>query len=383
MIAYKAKIQFKSKEDEAAMIKVLQLKASLFNHLSEFVFNRDLEYKNQPKLHRATYHESRKLFPELKSQYIIKTEQDVVSKYQSARTNKHRLDDHIQTKKLYCQLDKRLCTIRKDFKSIKISTCEKPIEANIILYKKFEELLQNYKVGTPLIVYSNKKWYLSFSFYTKDEFIDNNLCLGVDLGINRLCATSENKIVKGNQFNARKRQIRYLRSKLKIKNTKSAKRHLKKLSHKEHNFSMNYCHHLTNWILKTNANTIVLEDLSKIKEKNKNKGTKYNNRISQAPFYIVRYMLTYKASILGKKVELVNPSYTSQNDHRGLKNGKRKGCRYYAVDGSVLDADVNAANNIMLRYNKHSIPCYALDGQATVNWPIVVGRNTRLQASML
>ena len=203
------------------------------------------------------------------------------------------------------------------------------------------------------------------------------------MGLNRLCATSENKIVKGNQFNARKRRIRYLRKNLKSKNTKSAKRHLRKISHREKNFSNNYCHHLANWILKTSANTIVLEDLSKIKEKNKHKGHKYNNRLSQSPFYIMRFMLTYKASALGKKVEFVNPSYTSQNDYRKLKRGERKGCRYYAADGTVLDADVNAANNIMLRHNKHSVPCSALDGQAIVNWPIVIGKQARLQASML
>jgi len=55
-----------------------------------------------------------------------------------------------------------------------------------------------------------------------------------------------------------------------------------------------------------------------------------------------------------------------------LDNGKRKGCRYYAVDGKVLDADLNAANNITFRYDKeHSISCSALDGQAHVNVPIV------------
>ena len=63
--------------------------------------------------------------------------------------------------------------------------------------------------------------------------------------------------------------------------------------------------------------------------------------------------------------------YTSQLDYRGLDNGKRKGCRYYAIDGKVLDADLNASNNIGLRYNKHSITCSALDGQVKVKSPIV------------
>lgn len=46
----------------------------------------------------------------------------------------------------------------------------------------------------------------------------------------------------------------------------------------------------------------------------------------------------------------VNPAFTSQNDHRGLKRGERKGCRYYASDGVVLDADWNASINIARKY---------------------------------
>ena len=114
---------------------------------------------------------------------------------------------------------------------------------------------------------------------------------------------------------------------------------------------------------------IVLEDLSQIKKKNK--GKRFNNRLSQVPFFTLKTILTYKAVALGKRVELVKPHYTSQLDYRGLDNGVRQGCRYYGVDGKVLDADLNASNNIGLRYNKHSITCSALDGQVTVNRPIV------------
>ena len=380
MKSYKAQIKFRSKEDEEAMIKTLQLKTSLFNRLSKFVYDNKTKYNKFAKLHIATYYESRELFPELKSQYIIKAEQDVVAKYQAIKSNNQDIDKAIHTKKLYCQLDERLCTVRKDVKSVKITTCEKPIEVDVQFYKVFENYLKTYKYGSPLIIRSNRKWYLSFPFYTDKAFVDNGKCMGVDLGLKRLCSTSDNKIVKGNQFNERKRRIRYLRKKLKSSNTRSAKRHLRKMSQREKNFSNNYCHHLTNWIINSDASTIILEDLSKIKKKDR--GQRYNNRLSQVPFYLMRFMLTYKASTLGKKVEFVKPFYTSQEDYRGLPNGKRKGCRYYAVDGSVLDADVNAANNIMLRYNKHSVPCSALDGQATVNWPIVIGESNHQIASL-
>jgi len=96
------------------------------------------------------------------------------------------------------------------------------------------------------------------------------------------------------------------------------------------------------------------------------------------PFFNFKTILTYKAQLYGKKVVTVNPAYTSQIDHRGLIGGKRQGCRYYGSDGIVLDADINAAINIAARFknnmslSKHSILCCkALDGQVTVNRPIV------------
>lgn len=176
-----------------------------------------------------------------------------------------------------------------------------------------------------------------------------------------------------------KRKIRWNKRKLQSRKNKShsARIKLKKLKRKEHNFSKNYIHHVTKTIIKnTQANTIILEDLSKIKSKNK--GKKFNNRLSQLPFFGFRILLTYKAQFYGKKVETVNPAYTSQIDYRGLIGGKRTGCRYYGSDNVVLDADVNAAINIANRYvnnlnlHKHSVSCCkALDGQVNVNTPIV------------
>jgi len=70
------------------------------------------------------------------------------------------------------------------------------------------------------------------------------------------------------------------------------------------------------------------------------------------PFYMLLQTLTYKALLKGKKVVTVNPAYTSQNDYRVIKRGERKGCRYYASDGKVLDADWNASINIAKRYSQ-------------------------------
>jgi len=70
------------------------------------------------------------------------------------------------------------------------------------------------------------------------------------------------------------------------------------------------------------------------------------------PFYLLLEILSYKALLKGKKVVTVNPYNTSQDDYRNLEKGVRKGCRYYASDGKVLDADWNASINIAKRYSQ-------------------------------
>ena len=157
-----------------------------------------------------------------------------------------------------------------------------------------------------------------------------------------------------------KRKLRYLKRMLKNKkatnNSHSARTKLKKVKSKEKNYNKNFCHKVANEILKTNASTIVLEDLSSLKDnklgkKNYLTSKSSKNRLSQMPFYLLLQILTYKAPLLGKKVVTVDPAYTSQDDFRGIMRGVRKGCRYYASDGKVLDADWNGSLNIASRYN--------------------------------
>lgn len=103
-----------------------------------------------------------------------------------------------------------------------------------------------------------------------------------------------------------------------------------------------------------------MEDLTKIKQstsktKEGHKRKKHNNRMAQVPFFMIRNVLTYKATLIGKRVETVSPHFTSQIDCISGKNdGQRNGCRYYSTSGVVYDADWNAAINIMNR--KHSSP---------------------------
>ncbi len=119
------------------------------------------------------------------------------------------------------------------------------------------------------------------------------------------------------------------------------------------------CNHIANAIIaSTDASILVLEDLSNIKKNTSKtnegfKKTNHNRRISQIPFYKFKQILSYKALLNGKRVETVSPFMTSQIDcTTGKKEGTRKNRRFYCKNGTVLDADWNAAINIA-RKSKH------------------------------
>jgi putative transposase len=214
-------------------------------------------------------------------------------------------------------------------------------------------MFSKYMPCDPLIFIKDNRVFLSTSFDVPAILIKNDTILGVDLGMRRLVTTSNGDCIKSTEYLSYKRKIRYLKRTFQSKNTKSAKRHLKRLKRKEFNFSKNYIHHLANKILETDKSIIVMEDLTKIKTK-KNKYQNLNKK-SQIPFYLLRTILTYKAPQNAKQVVTVDPSFTSKDDCRKLQRGERKGCRYYAVDGKILDADWNAAINIANKYSEHPI----------------------------
>lgn len=229
-----------------------------------------------------------------------------------------------------------------------------------------------YKYADPLIYIDNGEIYISLPFdNTPKERLKQKLALGVDIGIRRSVALSDGRIIIDRKFNGDKRKLRHLKDSLKSKGSKSSHTHLRKLRHKEANKNRNQSHLIANEVLRTEADTIVLENLKGIKVKKH----KYQNKrsISQVPMFELHRIISYKAENQGKTVTLVSPSYTSQRDSvTGIIEGERRGCRFYSKNGLIYDADVNAAINIA---KTSKLPVSQTNrltyGQATVNSPIV------------
>lgn len=367
VISYNTKLLGK-REDLDSLRVLLGYHRVAFNEASNVQF---LEPKNSIViLHSKFYQKLRKSQPQIPSQVLIRGEQECLSAYRSIKSNKHKIDKPIEKKKLSMRLDKRLYS-KDDTFSINITTANKRKKFTFVVYLRLKELLEKYKHQDPLVYEGNDgNLYISFCFENKVDKIKQKLCLGVDLGVRRAAAMSDGRIIIDRKFNKEKRKLRYLKRHLQSKNTKSSKRHLKKLRHKEHDKNKNQTHLISNLILKTTADTIALENLKGIKAKKHKYQNK--NKISQVPLFELRRILTYKAENMGKTIVLVNPSFTSQIDSQsGKREGERKGCRFYAKNGLVYDADLNAARNVGLRSKLPVSYGYILDGQAVVNQPIV------------
>lgn len=368
MITYNTRLLPENQENSQLLREILEMEKFVFNKCSKEHFG---SKKNSlVLLHSKVYKNVRAERPEIPSQVILKGEQSCLAAYRGIKSNKHKIDKPIEKKNLAIRLDKRLysCATKE---SIKITTTQGRKLFKYQLYPKLVELFNKFEYCDPLVFERNGEFWINLTFRNDPEKkLKENLALGVDLGIRIPAACSDGRLIIDRKYNKEKRRLRYLKRQLKsaihTKKSKSAKKHLKKLKNKEQNKSKNQTHLLANEILKTNANVIVLEDLTGIKKKK----NKFENKrsIAQVPFYMLKEILTYKAKSQGKSVMLVRPQFTSQTDSvTGKREGERRGRRFYNKTGLIYDADLNAANNIAQK-SKLPLSCSSsiLDGAGRI-----------------
>lgn len=366
ILTYNAKINFQSTEDRTALIKMLEAQRDAFNFAAPIIFGKKLGIK---ELHSQFYYPAKEAFPNTPAQVLIVAERECLARYKTIKSNGHEVTAPICKKALSTSLDKRLYAFKGG--RFKITTLEDRISVGFESYPKLDAALAKYPICDPSLFVRGDTVFISLKFNVPSLVCQEKTSVGVDLGIKRAATLSNGVIFKDKAFSKRKRSVRFLKRTMDSVGTKSARRHLKMLRRKERNMNKNQSHLLANAILSVPVDVFVLEDLSGIKKKNK--GKKFNNKLSQVPFFALRTIMEYKALTLGKRTITVSPRDTSKTDNRtGRKTGTRKGSRYFCKNGTVLDADINAAINIAKRghlpFSCHS----ALDGQGVVKRPIVI-----------
>ena len=332
-----------------------------YNDCSEFMFGGTVPLALKP-VHDAVYDWLREKHPSLPAQAVIKVYKDVLSAYRTIKKNRHRIKRAPRKRNLAMRLDKRLYNrVQQDGIVMCGGTEGKRELIPFLLYDKATEMLLSYPTHDPLIFERDGRLFLSIPFEVPEKPVLSDDCIGVDLGLRRLFVTTDGVAFRDKKYLEKRRRIRFNKMALKARNTKSARRKIRKMKRKERNLSKDMCHRAANALLaSTDASIIVLEDLEGIKKntaKHKNgfKRNAHNRRMGQAPIRGFRDILAHKAQRAGKRVETVSPTYTSQTDCRtGKRDGQRKGCRYVCCDGVVLDADWNASYNIAKR-GKHPV----------------------------
>jgi hypothetical protein len=104
------------------------------------------------------------------------------------------------------------------------------------------------------------------------------------------------------------------------------------------------------------AGFVVSEDLSSPISSSKVQWRQYNRRMSGWAKGVLAQSLEEVCKQRGAVHSTVNAAYTSQMDSQtGLLQGKRVGDKFYRVSGDVIQADTNAARNVLARFSDPDI----------------------------
>jgi IS605 OrfB family transposase len=178
--------------------------------------------------------------------------------------------------------------------------------------------------------------------------------LGVDLGIVNLATDSEGETFSGEQVERVRTRYQVVRQRLQKRGTKSAKRHLKKLSGKERRFRKNTNHVISKRIVakaKHHHQALAMEELRHIRSRTE-RTVRHSQRArhSSWSFGQLREFLSYKAALAGVPLHTVDPRNTSRTcsvcGHCAKENRKSQASFRCVNCGHGDNADRNAAINI-------------------------------------
>ena len=172
--------------------------------------------------------------------------------------------------------------------------------------------------------------------------------LGVDLGLNRPAVTSTRHFLGERHWKEQERRIFRIRRKLQKKGSKSAKRHLKKLSGQLFRQRRDHDHVLSKRIVRhaSPGSTIVLENLTNIRERVTHRKGAGQRRMHSWSFARLFGFITYKAEARGIRVVKVDPRHTSQT----CSNRRSQSLFLCRKCGYCLNADLNASITIKHKY---------------------------------
>ena len=217
-----------------------------------------------------------------------------------------------------------------------------------------EKLQAAIKTGQADLVYIQGVFYLLLAIQLSNApKLQSTGVLGVDLGVAQIAVDSEGNAYTGKDVEDYRVRTQTLRSALQSCGTRSAKRHLKRISRKESNYRRTKNHQISRKIVdlaKVRRCSIALENLKGIRQRTRLVRKTQRARMSGWAFSQLLQFLTYKAAMAGVSIILIDPRNTSRACSRcgHCEKANRKSQAEFKCNscGFQLNADENAALNI-------------------------------------
>jgi putative transposase len=357
------------------LLNTFKVASDAYNDMASYAVQNKIISKQ--KLHTGQYAKLRLKYPSLPSAYLQSLRDQMIEGLKSIHSNHPKKKWKITPSKSHysaLRLDGRSFTMRGN--QLTISTVDKRLKTIVHIPSWFTSRYPDHVQGNAATLSyrkQSKRFFLNLVYQTTAVEVNpvRTQTIGIDRGIYKLAVTSDGDVYSSKQVRAKRREQRYLRSKLQQKGTPSAKQHLRKLSGTEKRFMLDHNNKITKQIITNNplTKTIVLEKLTGITKKRKSKTL--NALLHQWNFYQFEQLLTYKAAQVGVDVVHIDPRYTSQrcNQCGVINKNNRVKNKYNCSCGWSADADYNAALNIR-DIQLNNSPRWYLE-QGAVNHPNV------------
>lgn len=326
---------------------------------------------NGVSLHNKTYFDTREYLP---SQLAVSARMKATEALKSVKVKLRKKQKATcpHSKQSAIRYDDRSYNIWFNRNELSLLTVNGRVKIPIFVPEYFQQYLIWKRCSADLFIRENKVFLnIVFSKDVSDPEFTGKV-VGIDRGIKKIAVTSENQFFGGGQIKKVSKRYEKLRSTLQSCGSKSAKRHLRKISKKENRFRADSNHVITKKIVNflDSGTVIALEKLTGIRQ-NVRLRKKQHKDLYRWNFYQFEQFLTYKAKAIGVKVEYVDARYTSQKCSvcGYISRSNRQSQVVFKCNhcGFSLNADVNASRNI--RQNYLDAICYP--SRVPVNEPIV------------
>jgi IS605 OrfB family transposase len=346
-----------SKEASEILSETIEQYTWAFNDVCYYGWHNNVS--NGIKLHDATYKLHRGV-TDLPSQLVCSARVKAAEAIKSTKAlkKKGKLVSFPHSTSCPIRYDARSYTVWWDKNELSLTTIKGRLKFTFEVADYYSQYLDWKTTSADLIKDRFGRWWLHVVKETDSPKIEQTTeVVGVDLGEINAATDSRGNFYGDANWKDIEEKTFQLRRRLQSKGTKSAKRHLRKISRRQRRFRSDCDHVLSKRLVQSVSPgaTIVFEDLTNIRSNSKRR-KQQRRRFHNWSFKRFQQYVSYKAERKGVLVDFVDPRYTSRKcsacGHISRSNRPSQAvfcCRQCSYSNH---ADINASINIREDYLK-------------------------------